>query len=189
MMDLGPCQYYLGMRVTRDRVNRTIRLGQRAYAEKILRDYGMADCKPAATPMDTNLNLNPAENGYEALSEIKLWYQGAVGALMYLMLGTRPELAFAISVVSRYSANPTDAHVSTIKRIFRYLKGILNYELIFRGSTSPLVGYTNIDWAGDKGTRRSTSGYTFNIGSGAISWSSKRQATVALLTCEAEYVA
>jgi TfoX/Sxy family transcriptional regulator of competence genes len=188
MKDLGPCQYYLGMKVTRDRANRILRLGQRTYAEKILRDFGMADCKPAATPMETSLNIIPAENGYEAPPEIKHWYQGAVGALMYLMLGTRPELAFPISVVSRYAANPTDNHVSAVKRILRYLKGTLNYELNFKGSTSPLVGYTDADWAGDKDTRRSTSGYTFNIGSGAISWSSKRQPTVALSTCEAEYM-
>jgi|SRR5579871_5521089 len=139
--------------------------------------------------MDTSLNLSPAENGYEAPPEIKRWYQGAVGALMYLMLGTRPEIAFPISVASRYAANPTDNHISAVKRILRYLKGTLNYELVFRGSVSPLVGYTDADWAGDKDTRRSTSGYTFNIGSGAISWSSKRQPTVALSTCEAEYMA
>jgi Reverse transcriptase (RNA-dependent DNA polymerase)/GAG-pre-integrase domain len=189
MTDLGPCQYYLGMKVTRDRANRILRLGQRTYAERILRDFGMADCKPAATPMDTNVNLSPAEDGYEAPQEVKRWYQGVVGAMMYLMLGTRPELAFPISVVSRYTANPTDSHVSAMKRALRYLKGALDYELVFKGSTSPLVGYTDADWAGDKGTRRSTSGYTFNIGSGAISWSSKRQPTVALSTCEAEYVA
>jgi len=189
MNDLGTCQYYLGMKVTRDRANRILRLGQQTYTEKILRDFGMADCKPAASPMDTSLNLSPAEDGYQAPLEIKRWYQGAVGSLMYLMLGTRPELAFPISVVSRYTANPTDSHVSAVKRILRYLKGALNYELVFKGSTSPLVGYTDADWAGDKNTRRSTSGYTFNIGSGAISWSSKRQPTVALSTCEAEYVA
>jgi hypothetical protein len=189
MKDLGPCQYYLGMKITRDRANRILRLGQRTYAEKILRDFGMADCKPAATPMDTSLNIIAAENEYAPPSEVKRWYQGTIGALMYLMLGTRPELAFAISIVSRHAANPTDSHVSAVKRILRYLKGTLDYELVFKGGTSPLIGYTDADWAGDKSTRRSTSGYIFNIGSGAISWSSKRQPTVALSTCEAEYVA
>ena len=107
---------------------------------------------------------------------------------MYAMLGTRPDLAFAVSVVSRYSSNPTEAHWSAVKRIFRYIKGTLDIQLTFRGLLSSLTGYTDADWAGDRDTRRSPSGFVFNIGSGAISWSSKRQPTVALSSCEAEYM-
>lgn len=103
------------------------------------------------------------------------------------MLGTRPDIAYAVSLVSRYSANPTPAHWNAVVRIFRYLRGTVHYELVYKGSLEDLTGYTDSDWAGDS-TRRSTSGYLFNMGSGAISWSSKRQATVALSTCEAEYI-
>jgi hypothetical protein len=107
---------------------------------------------------------------------------------MYAMLGTRPDLAFAVSVISRFSSNPTNAHWSAVKRVFRYIASTLDMGLVFRGELQPLEGYTDSDWAGDQDTRRSTSGYVFNLGSAAVSWSSKRQPTVALSTCEAEYV-
>ena len=108
---------------------------------------------------------------------------------MYAMLGTRVDTAFSVSMLSRHLANPGPAHIKAAKRIMRYLKGTSRVELAFRGNLRPLVGYTDADWAGDTATRRSTSGLLFNIGSGAISWSSKRQPTVSLSTCEAEYVA
>ena len=107
---------------------------------------------------------------------------------MYTMLGTRPDLVFAVSIVSRYAHNPTKKHWGAVKRVFQYLKGTVHLQLTFQGTIASLVGYTDSDWAGDTATRRSTSGYVFNIGSAAISWSSKRQVTVALLTCEVEYI-
>ena len=188
MTDLGPCAYYLGMTVTRDRVKRTIRLGQAGYIERVLRDNGMWEAKPVSTPMETSAKYEPAEEGYQATQKDKTRYQSAVGSLMYAMLGTRLDLAFAVSVVSRYVYNPTKKHWGAVKRIFAYLKGTVNMELVFQGTLSDLIGYTDSDWAGDIATRRSTSGYVFNVGSAAISWSSKRQATVALSTCEAEYI-
>ena len=78
--------------------------------------------------------------------------------------------------------------MTALKRVFRYLHGTQDFELVYRGDLTRLVGYTDADWAGDVSTRRSTSGYIFNLGSGAISWSSKRQPTVALSSCEAEYM-
>ena len=104
------------------------------------------------------------------------------------MLDTRPDIAYTISVMSRYGFNPNESHWKAVKRIFRYLRDTVNHQLIFRGSLKPLTGYTDADWAGDQDTRRSTSGYAFDVGSSAISWSSKRQPTVALSTCEAEYI-
>ena len=107
---------------------------------------------------------------------------------MYAILGTRPDLAFSVSVVSRYASNPNPSHWQAVKRIFRYIRGTFSLQLTYRGEFSNLQGYTDADWAGDLDTRRSTSGYIFNVGSGAISWSSKRQPTVALSSCEAEYM-
>lgn len=186
MSDLGSCHYYLGMSVRRDRPHRVLFLGQRGYVEKILRDFGMWEAKSAATPMDTTKLENP-EEGYVCSSEDKNWR--AIGSLMYAMLGTRVDIAFSVSVLSRQLANPGPAHIKAVKRIMRYLKGISHLELVFRGTLKPLTGYSDADWAGDLETRRSTSGFLFNIGSGAISWSSKRQPTVSLSTCEAEYIA
>jgi hypothetical protein len=150
----------------------------------------MWECKPNAIPMETSATttLEQPNDQYQAEPELIKWYQSAVGSLMYAMLGTRPDIAFAISVVSRYTSNPTTQHQTAVKRVFRYLRGSVNLRLTFRGDLTFLAGYTDADWAGDRNTRRSTSGYIFNVGSGAISWSSKRQPTVALSTCEAEYI-
>ena len=187
MTDLGPCTHYLGMTVTRDRRNRILRLSQRSYIETVLQDHGMWECKPVLTPLEGR--LEPAPEGHKATDEDKHWYAKAIGSLMYAMLGTRPDIAFAVSCCSRYMSNPAEPHIKAVKRIMRYLRGTINFELTFRGELEPLLGYSDSDWAGDTGTRRSTSGYIFNIGRGAISWSSKQQSVVALSTCEAEYMA
>ena len=188
MTDLRSVSYYLGMKVTRDRLNRIIRLSQADYVEQILKDHGMWDAKPVSISMKTITRPEKASNDYQALTELRQKYQSAMSSLMYAMLGTRPNIAFAVSVVSRYGSNPTPAHWIAVKRILRYLRGTVNLELIYQEDLSSLTGYTDSDWAGDHDTRRSTSGYVFSIGSGVISWSSKRQPTVALSTCEAEYI-
>ena len=107
---------------------------------------------------------------------------------MYAMMGTRPDIAYAVLVVSRYAANPDDSCWTAVKRIFRYLRGTMQLKLTYRGPMQPLTGYSDSDYAGDPATRCSTLGYVFNLGSAAISWSSKRQPTVVLSTCEAEYM-
>lgn len=188
MTNLGAWHFYLGMEVIRDRPRRTLRLSQEAYLRRVLEDFGMLQANPVATPMETSVHLVPAEDGYQAESSLVKTYQSAVGSLMYAMLGTRPDLAFAVSVVSRFASNPTDRHWTAVKRILKYLAGTISIGLVFRGSLTSLNGYTDSDWAGDHDTRRSTSGYVFNVGSAAISWSAKRQPTVSLSSCEAEYI-
>lgn len=185
MTDMGPCSYYLGMSITRDRGNRTIRLGQQAYFEKILEDLGFADCNGTKIPMEPR----PAPaipDKYRAPKEARSWYSKAVGCLMYAMLGTRPDIAFAVSTASRLMANPTEEHAQMVKKILKYLKETKHLKLVFKGPLKPLTGLTDADWAGATATQRSTSGYIFNLGSGCISWSSERQPTMALSTCEAE---
>lgn len=187
MSDLGPVNHYLGMKITRNREERAIYLSQATYIDQILASHGMANCHAVHTPMTTDCHLMPAGPHYDCPLKLKRQYQSAVGSLMYAMLGTRPDIAFAVSVVSRFASNPTHAHEEAVKRIFRYLQGTKDLVLAYKGGLEHLLGWTDSDWAGDHDTRRSTSGYVFCIGSGAISWSSKRQATVALSTCEAEY--
>lgn len=190
MSDLGPVNFYLGMTVTRDRPNRTLRLGQQSYLTKVLRDFGMEDCKHTVTPMGTEAsNLVSAPKDYSAPPTDVKEYQRLIGSLMYAMLGSRPDIAFAVSMVSRFASNPTAEHITAAKRILRYLKGTLDYQLTYRGDLQALTGYSDADWAGDKDTRRSTGGFVFNVGSGIVSWSSKRQATVALSSCESELMA
>jgi transposase InsO family protein len=190
MSDLGAVSYYLGMTITRDRSNRTLRLGQRSYITRMIRDFGMELSKEAPTPMDTaSSNLVPAPKDYSASPQDIKEYQRLIGSLMYAMLGSRPDIAFAVSMVSRFASNPMPEHITAAKRILRYLKKTIDFELTYRGDLTALTGYSDADWAGDKDTRRSTGGFVFNVGSGIVSWSSKRQATVALSSCESEIMA
>jgi hypothetical protein len=108
---------------------------------------------------------------------------------MYAMVATRADLAFAISTVSQHMARPGWSHWMAVKRIMRYLKGSLHLKLQLGGQYIKLKGYCDAEWAGDANDRRSTTGYAFSLGDGVVSWSSKRQPTVALSTTEAEYMA
>lgn len=187
MSDLGPCNYYLGMSITRDRANKTIYLSQKAYLEKIIKELGQWDAHPNATPIVVNKIDEPSDDYEAPIADVK-WYAKAIGCLMYAMMGTRPDIAYAVSYLSRYMKNPTTAHLNAVRRVLRYLKGTLDLKLTYQGNLHNLTGWTDSDWAGCTQSRRSTAGYIFNIGSGAISWSSKRQSTVALSSCEAEYM-
>jgi hypothetical protein len=120
-------------------------------------------------------------------------YANAVGSLMYAMVCTRPDIAHAVGVLSRYMSKPGKEHWTTVKRVFRYLRGIASYGLCYEGRLEldrvvDIHGFVDADWAGDLDRRRSTSGYVFNLFGGAISWMSKRQAVVGLSTIEAEYM-
>ena len=109
---------------------------------------------------------------------------------MYTAVGTRPDIAYAVGMVSRYCKEPNATHLTAVKRIFRYLRGTsdlcLKYE---KGNDEVVVGYSDADWAGDLNDRPSTTGNVFMQSGAAISWLSKKQATVALSTSEAEYIA
>jgi hypothetical protein len=116
-------------------------------------------------------------------------YRNAVGSLIYLVTGTRPDLAVATSTVAKFCEHPGPAHWTAVKRILRYLKGTSDWGLLFNPKNDTLVGYSDADWAGDPDSRRSTTGYLFTIGGVPVAWKSKKQATVALSTAEAEYMA
>jgi hypothetical protein len=121
-------------------------------------------------------------------------YASAVGILMYAMVCTRPDIAHAVGVLSRYMSKPGKEHWTSVKRVFRYLRGTAIYGLCYQGRMGldkvlDIHGFVDADWAREMDRRISTSGYVFNLFGGAISWMSKRQAVVALSTTEAEYMA
>lgn len=105
------------------------------------------------------------------------------------MVETRPDIAFAISVASRYAKNPSHLHTEAVKTILKYLKGSKDRGIVYGGETLAIEGYSDSDWAGDKESRKSTSGYIFMLNGGPVSWCSKRQPTLALSSTEAEYIA
>jgi hypothetical protein len=111
----------------------------------MLLDHGMKNYYSVKTPIETSSRLIPAEPSYETNPVFRKAYQSTVGSLMYIMLGTRPDIAYAISVISRFSANPIKVYISAVKRVFRYLKDILFIGLVFRGELQLLSGYINSD--------------------------------------------
>lgn len=192
MTDLGELHHCLGIEFKRDRVARTITLSQKHFIQEVLERFGMQDCKPIGTPLDANSKLvKLTDEEFKQYDEQMqgIPYKQAVGALMYIMVGTRPDLAFAQSVVSQHMSRPGPMHWAVVKRVMRYLKGTMDVGLCLGGKDIALKGYCDADWAGDASDRRSTTGYVFMLGNGAISWNSKRQPTIALSTTEAEYMA
>ncbi|KAL5577479.1 hypothetical protein UlMin_019178 [Ulmus minor] len=116
-------------------------------------------------------------------------YASAVGSLMYAMLCTRPDICFAVGMVSRYQSNPGPEHWIDVKHILKYLKRTRDYMLVYSSDSLIPIGYTDSDFQSDKDSRKSTSGYVFTLGGGAISWRSVKQTCIADSTTEAEYVA
>jgi hypothetical protein len=188
MSDLGEVQYVLGIGIERDRSQRTIHLNQSKYIDEVLQRFKMSDCKPLPTPMDAGLKLSAPAEGTPR-SDPATPYQSAVGSLMYAMTSTRPDLAFAVSTVSRYCSNYTDQHWQAVKRILRYLQHSKHYRLTLGGSSDvSLTAYCDADWGNDPDMRKSVCGYVFFLGNGAVSWNSKLLPTPALSATEAEYM-
>jgi hypothetical protein len=188
MKDFGELHFFLGMEVERNRDERLLRINQIKYLKEILKCFRMEDCKPIGVPLDSKVKLQRNANGNDESKGFP--YQQAVGSLMYAMLCTRPDLAYPIRVLSQHTANPSMEHWMAVKRIFQYLQGTLQMKLQFGATPSKeVLGYCDVDWAGDLEDRRFTTGFVFMIGGGAISWNSKRQPTIALSTTKAEYMA
>ena len=189
MVDKGEIHDVLGLLVFRDRPNKQLILSQPDYIENVLTRFRMEGCKPVSTPLEAGKQFSKTVEG-EQLFDRQL-YQQAIGCLTYAAMSTRPDISAAVGALSQYMANPSNDHWVGVKRILRYLKGTMDYGLSFSsdGVGDKLFGYSDADWAGDVDTRRSTSGYVFKIGDAAVSWSSRKQVTVARSTTEAEYVA
>ena len=185
MKDLGQISRFLGIdfKIKPDE----IRMSQHVYTEKLLEKYNMLDCKPRLTPCEQKLSFSEDADPFDPTT-----YREAIGSLIYLSTCTRPDITWIVNKLSQFNQNPTIQHWTAVKHVLRYLKGTTNFCLSFRKCKDGLnlTGYTDADW-GSSEDRRSTSGYCFSLNENGptISWKSKKQPTVALSTCEAEYVA
>lgn len=182
MKDLGLLHYCLGIETWRHREYTF--LTQSKYIHTLLDTYNMLECKALDTPAEASLKLNYAldEKQVDATH-----YRSLVGSLIYATI-TRPDISYAVGLVSQFMQDPRESHWKAAKRILRYLKGTVNYGLKYNsGGDLVLQGWCDADWASDIDSRRSISGYVFSLGSGAVSWSCKKQPTVALSSTEAEY--
>jgi transposase InsO family protein len=185
--DMGEASLFLGMTIERDRSANTIKLSQAHMTKDIITKYGLSDAKARSIPLSPSTKLTADEG--EPLDIKEYGYSTLVGSLLYLSVCTRPDIAQAVGALSKYMAHPTSVHWQAAKGVLRYLAGTADYGITFKGTDTTVLGYGDADYAGDLDTRRSTTGYVFIMNGGAISWQSKRQATVAVSTTEAEYMA
>ncbi|KAL6327640.1 hypothetical protein AAG906_022203 [Vitis piasezkii] len=180
MKDLGEASYILGIQMTRDRKNRLLALSQAAYIDKVLVKFAMENSKKGNLPSRHGVHLSKEQCPKTPQDEEKMRrvpYASAVGSLMYAMLCTRPDICFAVGVVSRYQSNPGLDHWVAVKHILKYLRRTRNYMLVYSGRELIPIGYL-IRFQSIK-----------TLGSGAIIWRSVKQTCVADSTMEAEYVA
>ena len=188
MDERGEAHYLLGMLIKRDRRTKTLSISQQSYTEKVLKRFGMESCKPIATPLEPGKKFHELSSDDESFdTQI---YQQAIGCLTYMFVTTRPDIAAAVGILSQYMKQPSKDHWMGVKRVLRHLKGTVNNGITYSSNKEKdLIGYCDSDWAGDIDTRKSTSGYVFQLGNSAISWSSRKQTSVARSSTEAEYVA
>jgi len=188
MTDLGEISWILSIHVTWDREEGWIALSQQKYLEEVLERFDKANVRPISTPSLPNHHLIRLPSPEVDTKH----FQHALGALMYLMLGTHPDIAYSVAALGRHAANPGIEHQHTLNRLFRYLCGSSDYKLVYHCGTpggNTILGYVDADWGSDVNDRKSTLGYAFTLSGGAISWSSKKQSTVALSSTKAEYIA
>ncbi|GJS15048.1 putative ribonuclease H-like domain-containing protein [Tanacetum coccineum] len=184
MSMMGQMSFFLGLQVSQNPGG--IFINQSKFALEILKKFGMDSCDPVDTPMVDRLKLDEDPLG---IPVDQTRFRSMVGSLMYLT-ASRPDLVFAVCMCARYQASPTKKHLEALKRVFRYLRGTINWGLWYPKDTAmALTAYADADHAGCQDTRRSTSGSAQFLGDKLVSWSSKKQKSTAISTTEAEYIA
>lgn len=180
---------FVGIQIEKDEDAGIVKLHQSAYCKKIPERFNFINSAPVSTSADPGINFTCVNNKTGNKSVFP--YREAVGSLMYLMIRTRPGLAYIVGILSRYMGNPTDIHWNGIERVFKYLRGTMSEGITFylNSNDTRLISYSDADWARDVDTRRSTTGWICFLNSGPISWSSRKQTVTATSTTEAEFVA
>ncbi|KAG8496175.1 hypothetical protein CXB51_009000 [Gossypium anomalum] len=155
---MGIADVILGIKITRD--ENTIALSQSHYIEKVVKKFDLFNCIPASTPMDPQIKL--VSNAGRKIDQLK--YASLIGCLMYIMTCTRPDIAYAIGKLSRYTSNPSSLHWQALNRVLKYLKKTINYGLCYNGYPPVLEGYSDASWITSLEDHASTSGWIFILG-------------------------
>jgi transposase InsO family protein len=186
MNDLGIARQFLGIEIKR--ISNGIALHQSRFVNTLLKRFDMESCNGVSTPMEAGRRLTAATENDELADQGT--YQSLIGSLIYLVTGTRPDIAFAVATLSKFNSCPTVDHLAAAKRVLRYVKKTSSLALVYikSGVDTTLTGFTDSDFAGDADDRKSTSGYAFLLAGAAISWRAQKQKVVALSSTEAEYV-
>ncbi|CAK9827482.1 Retrovirus-related Pol polyprotein from transposon TNT 1-94 [Anthophora retusa] len=192
MKDLGQLHYCLGIEFEQEEETNTIRMSQRKYILDLLTRFKMEDCKPAITPMNTGLKLSKEmqpKTEEERKQMEKTPFRCLIGSIMYVATSTRPDIAYAVSALSQFNENFGEEHWKAAKRVLRYLKKTKDLTMTFKKRGECLTGFSDADWGASVDDRRSYTGYIFRYAGGAVSWSARKQRTVAMSSAEAEYMA
>ena len=188
--EIGEVSQILGLKVKRDRQARTIHLSQPAYIETVLSQFPEQARYRSSVPYATNRDGSVEANGNDVGGTDKP-YRSVIGRLMWISGATRPDISYITGYLSQFNASPTTNGWNQAMRVVAYLGRTKAYGLLLggKGHSEALMGWTDADYAGCAVTRRSTTGYAFQALGSTIQWTSKRQATVAQSTLEAEYIA
>jgi hypothetical protein len=181
---LGELSFFLGLQICQS--NQGIFISQTKYIREMLKRFGIEDCKPITTPMQTSCKLSKDD---DSKSTNQRQYRSMIGSLLYVTT-SRSDVMQTVGQVARFQVATKESHVLAMKRIFRYLKRTEKFGLWYpKGKDLSLIAYTNADWAGCIDDRRSTSGATFYLGECLISWLRKKKSSVYLSTAKADYIA
>ncbi|KAK6145353.1 hypothetical protein DH2020_022173 [Rehmannia glutinosa] len=183
MSMMGELNFFLGLQIKQ--CQEGIYISQSKYTKELLKKFGIEEGRTVSTPMATNVKIDKDEKG-KSVDESK--YRGMIGSLLYLT-ASRPDILHAVCLCARFQGNPKEFHMSVVKRIFRYLKGTIQYGLFYpKNENFSLKGYSDSDYAGNIDDRKSTSGSCQFLGDCLVSWFSKKQNCVSLSTAKAEYI-
>lgn len=185
LKDYGRVKYFLGIDVQKN--ENVIKMSQQSYVNTILQKFGLTNCNTVKTPSELS-EFTEFEMQSKDDEDEKFPYRELIGALMYLCTATRPDIMNTVTKLAQFVSNPSSTHWKAAKRVLRYLKGTASYGLIYKKTGKHVQGYCDANWGSCPIDRKSYSGYSFILGGASISWSSRKQKTVATSSCEAEYV-
>ncbi|GJR33300.1 retrotransposon protein, putative, ty1-copia subclass [Tanacetum coccineum] len=195
MKDLGDAAYILGIKIYRDRSKRLIGLNQSAYIEKILKRFYMENSKRGTIPMQEKLKLSKSQGASTPAEKQRMQnipYASAIGSIMYAVRCTRPDVAFAQNMTSRFQQNPGEEHWTAVKNILKYLRNTKDMFLVYGGNLKRQLRvscYTDAGYLTDADNLKSQTGYVFVLNGGAVDWKSTKQSIFATSSTDAEYIA
>ncbi|XP_076638812.1 uncharacterized protein LOC143350676 [Colletes latitarsis] len=184
---IGFLKHYLGIEMRRNEEG-FYSINQAKYIKKILHRFGLQDAKGSSVPLD-HTYFKYKENGSEMPKSDR--YQQLIGALLYVAVNSRPDISASVAILSQHNKHPTTNDWIETKRVARYLKQTIDYELKLgqRVKSRKLIGFADADWAQDRNDRKSNSGYLYQFAGASISWACRKQPCVSLSSTEAEYIA
>jgi len=183
MSMMGELKFFPGIQINQSKDG--VYVHQSKYTLELLKKFKLKDCKEMNTPMHPTCTLSKEETGSKVDQKL---FRGMICSLLYLTT-SRPYILFSVCLCARFQSSPRESHLTTVKSIFKYLKGTTNHGLLYRKSLDyKLVGFCEADYVSDKIERKSISGNYQFLGDNLISWASKRQATIVLSTTKVEYV-